>query len=140
MDAPIVEGTSPRMAPDLSPAVRPFWTGGERGNLLLPRCEACDRWAEPGVEACPGCGGATAYQPVSGRGTVFTFTVNGQPWNPDVPVPYVIALIELDEQEGLRIPTNIVNCDPDDVRVGLPVRVLFEHQGEAYVPLFEPAG
>ena len=60
---------------------------------------------------------------MSGRGTVFTFTVNHQPFNPAVPVPYVIAIVELEEQAGLRIATNIVDCEPESVCIGLPVEV-----------------
>ena len=88
--------------------------------------------------SCPDCEGALAPEPVSGRGTVFTFTVNDQPFNPKVPLPYVIAIVELAEQPDLRIPTNIVGCEPDEVRCGMPVRVLFEQHGELFVPLFEP--
>ena len=77
-------------------------------------------------------------EPVSGKGTVFTFTVNHHPYNPAVPVPYVIALVELDEQTGLRLPANIVNCGVDDVHVGMRVRVLFEQHGDVFVPVFEP--
>jgi uncharacterized OB-fold protein len=53
-------------------------------------------------------------------------------------VPYVIAIVELVEQDGLRFTTNIVHCPPDRVEIGMPVRVLFEEQGEVFVPLFEP--
>ncbi len=79
---------------------------------------------------------------MSGRGTVFTYTVNHQPFNPAVPVPYVIAIVRLDEQDDLRIAANIVGCEPDSVRVGMPVQVGFERHdidGEAvYVPVFTP--
>jgi hypothetical protein len=78
---------------------------------------------------------------VSGRGTVFTFTVNRHAYNPAVPVPYVIAIVELEEQAGLRFITNIVGCDPEAVRIGLPVQVDFEPAGEAaWAPVFRPAG
>ena len=78
------------------------------------------------------------YAPVSGKGRVFTYTVNHHPFNPEVPVPYVIAIVELVEQKGLRFTTDIVNCEIDSVTIGLPVRVVFEQQGEVFVPLFEP--
>ena len=81
-------------------------------------------------------------RPVSGRGTVFTYTVNHQPFNPAVPVPYVIAIVELEEQANLRIASNIVDCEPDSVRVGLPVEVRFERQDvgdeSVYMPVFAP--
>lgn len=75
---------------------------------------------------------------MSGRGTVFTFTVNHQAFRPEVPPPYVIAIVELAEQADLRIPTNLVACDPDRLTCGMPVRVCFERHGEIFVPLFEP--
>ena len=76
---------------------------------------------------------------MSGRGTVFTFTVNHHPFNPKVPLPYVIAIVELDEQLGLRFTTNIVDCDVDEVYIGKAVEVTFEQAGDAWVPVFRPA-
>jgi uncharacterized OB-fold protein len=90
------------------------------------------------VLQCPDCFGVAAYAPVSGRGRVFTYTVDHYPFNPEVPVPYVIAIVELVEQDGLRFTTNVVNCPIDAVAIGMPVRVVFEQQGEVFVPLFEP--
>jgi uncharacterized OB-fold protein len=71
---------------------------------------------------------------------VFTFTINRQPYNPDVEVPYVIAIVELVEQTGLRFTTNIVGCSPEDVSIGMPVAVTFEPAGEAWAPVFAPFG
>jgi uncharacterized OB-fold protein len=75
---------------------------------------------------------------VSGKATVFTFTVNHQPFHPKVTPPYAIAIVELVEQTDLRMPTNLVNCELDRLSCGMPVRVLFEQHGEIFVPLFEP--
>jgi uncharacterized protein len=75
---------------------------------------------------------------VSGRGSVFTFTVNRHPFNPAVPVPYLIAIVELAEQVGLRFTTQLVECDVDAAQIGMPVEVTFEQTGEAWVPLFRP--
>jgi uncharacterized OB-fold protein len=73
---------------------------------------------------------------------VFTYTINYQQFNPAVPVPYVIAIVELDEQADLRIATNIVDCEPDSVYIGLPVEVRFERHdadGESrFSPVFAP--
>ena len=77
-------------------------------------------------------------EPVTGTGTVFTYTVNYQQFHPEVPPPYIIAIVVLDEQEDLRVPANVVHCDPSSLACGLPVRVTFEQQGEVYIPLFEP--
>jgi uncharacterized OB-fold protein len=131
---------TPRILPELTPVNRPFWTGGAGGRLLIQRCAACDRWQHPPAERCGGCAGPVTAQPVGGEGTVFTFTVNEHRYHPEVPPPYVIAIVELAEQEDLRLPTNIVGCDPATVAIGMPVEVLFEQHGEHAVPLFAPAG
>ena len=114
-----------------------FWRSGASGKLSLLRDRATGRFAHPFENTDTEAGD---YEPaeVSGRGKVFTYTVNHHAYNPAVPPPYVIAIVELEEQADLRIATNIVNCPLDEVHVGMPVRVLFEQHGEAFVPVFEP--
>ncbi|MGP0032657.1 MAG: Zn-ribbon domain-containing OB-fold protein [Acidimicrobiales bacterium] len=135
---PLVDPTAPRILPPLTDLNRPFWTGGAKGELLVQRCTRCRRWTHPPAAQCSSCGGAPVVEPVRGTGTIFTFTVNHQPFHPDVPPPYVVAIVVLDEQDDLRIPTNIVHCDPSTLECGLPVCVVFEPHGEIFVPLFEP--
>ncbi|MDT5013311.1 MAG: uncharacterized protein QOH57_4928 [Mycobacterium sp.] len=139
-DAPPAPPT--RMLPKLDDRNRALWTAGADGRLLIAQCTRCALWVNPPADDCPDCGGALQPRPVSGHGTVFTFTVNYQPFHPAVPVPYVIAIIQLDEQDDLRIAANIVGCEPDSVAVGLPVEVRFERQDvdgrTAFVPVFVP--
>jgi uncharacterized protein len=131
-----------RMLPALDDHNRAFWTGGANGQLHIAFCARCGVWVSPPAADCPDCDGVLQPRPVSGRGTVFTYTINHQPFNPTVPVPYVIAIVELEEQADLRIATNIVDCEPDSVHIGLPVEVRFERQavGEesVYMPVFAP--
>lgn len=138
MAARIVEAGTARILPPLTEVNRPFWTAGRDGVLRIQHCGVCDRWVHPPVATCPGCGGALTYEPVAGTGTVFTFTVNEQQFNPDVATPYVIAIVELDEQADLRLPTDLVNCEPEAVGIGMRVQVIFEQHDDAFVPLFEP--
>ncbi len=126
------------MLPPLDDDNREFWTAGAAGVLRLPYCGSCGRWVFPPTRRCGTCGGTAEYRTLSGKGRVFTYTVNHHPYNPAVPVPYLIAIVELVEQDGLRFTTDVVNCSPDEVTIGLPVRVLFEDQGEVFVPVFEP--
>jgi uncharacterized OB-fold protein len=126
-----------RILPPLDERNRAFWTGGHQGQLLIQRCADCDRWQHPPAATCRACGGAVTAQPVSGRGTVFTYTVNQHQYHPEVPPPYTIAIIELDEQSDLRLAANLVGAD-ESVRIGLPVEVAFEAQGEHAVPVFAP--
>jgi len=133
-----------RILPNRTEHNAAFWTGGARGHLMIGRCGHCRAWVHPPAADCPDCGGVLAAEPVSGTGTVLTYTVNHQPFNPSVPVPYVIAIVELDEQPGLLLAANIVDCAPEDVRIGLPVQVRFERQdpdpadGPVFVPVFAP--
>jgi uncharacterized OB-fold protein len=128
-----------RVLPDVDGPAEAFWTGGGRAELLIAECDECRRLVHPPRDSCQTCG--TALQPtaVSGRGEVFTFTVNHQQFHPDVPPPYVIALIELVEQPGLRLIANIIDCDPASVHIGMPVQVRFEQQDAHFVPVFVPS-
>lgn len=131
-----------RMIPELTAHNRQFWTGGADGRLHVPYCEPCARWVLPPEASCPHCDGALVARAVSGEGTVFTYTVNLHSFNPAVPPPYVIAIVELAEQKNLRLAANIVDCEPDSVIIGMPVTVRFERQAiagdTAYVPVFAP--
>lgn len=130
--------TAARITPSLDDLNRTFWTGGASGELLITRCVSCRLWVFPLSATCPDCGGSTTYEATSGKGTVFTYTTNAHAYNPDVPLPYNISIVELVEQEGLRFTTNVVNCPPEEVHIGMPVHVQFEQQGEVFVPVFAP--
>ncbi len=76
-------------------------------------------------------------RPVSGRGHVFSFTIYRRTYHPGMPEPYVVALVQLDE--GPRLISNIVGCEPEEVSVDMPVRVRFEDVGDFKLPRFERA-
>ena len=89
---------------------------------------------------CPQClGRDLSPDAVSGRATVATFTLNHQEWVPAPDHPYCIAIVELEEDPTVRLTTNIVNCPPEQVKIGMPVRVTFEQHEDVCIPLFEPA-
>jgi uncharacterized OB-fold protein len=128
-----------RVLPRLDDANREFWTSGERGELAVSGCEDCGYLVHPPRPVCPRClSRSLAPRALSGRGVVHSVTVNHQPWNPTMPTPYAVGLIELDEQPGLRLMTDVVGCDPGDVRIGMRVRVVFEQYDDVWIPLFEP--
>lgn len=113
---------------------------GTEPQLLIDWCTRCALWwHQPGGD-CPQCGADLIVRPVSGLGTVFTHTTNFHPYNPAVPVPYVIAIVELIEQAGLRVVANIVDCEPDSVRCGMPVQFRHAHPDAApgAAPTFTP--
>jgi uncharacterized OB-fold protein len=76
---------------------------------------------------------------VSGRGTVVATTLNYQPWFPEVEVPYVIALIELEEQSNIRLMTNLPCVPIEAAGAGMKVEVCFEQHGDIFIPQFRPA-
>jgi acetyl-CoA acetyltransferase/uncharacterized OB-fold protein len=128
-----------RVAPPLTERTAPFWTSGADGVLRIARCADCGRYRHPPRPVCPDCRGrGVAFEPVSGRGTVWSWTVNRYPWVPSMPPPYLVADIELAEQPGLRLLSNVVDCAPEAIYIGLPVEVCFSQAGDAYVPLFRP--
>lgn len=134
----------PAPAPEVNPETAPFWDATARGELLVKQCEDCASLIWYPRSVCPECGSPrTRWQPVSGRGRVYSYTVNhrgeGPYWDR---APYVLAYVELDE--GPRLMTNIVAPDDgklDDsvLAVGLPVEVTFHDTGEgSALPRFRP--
>src|ERR1700728_1296931 len=116
-----------------------FWTGGAKGELLIYRCRSCGRWFHPPVGACFRCRSReVGPEPASGRAVVAAFTVNHHQWFEGFPPPYVVAIVELEEEPDVRLTTNIVDCAIEDVHIGLQVTVLFEEREDVWLPLFRP--
>ena len=130
-----------RLLPELSEDNEFFWKSGEDGTLRFQRCTGCGDLRHPPSAVCPYCR-STEWEPaaVSGRGVVAGFTRNEQMWQPSFPPPYVIAIVAIEEDDRIRLTTNLVNCSPDDVFVGMKVQVRFEHDDDVWIPLFEPTG
>lgn len=127
----------PRPLPVLSEMNSHFWTGGRDGKLMIRRCGDCGTYHHPYQGACHACGSRNVGpQPVSGRGTVVAVTINHQPWFPQVPVPYVIALVELEEQSDIRLMTNLVDVPVDEAAPGMKVAACFEQYGDVHIPQF----
>jgi uncharacterized OB-fold protein len=131
-----------RLLPRVDATNEHFWRSGREGELWILRCRSCGCWIHPPSPRCPAClSKDVAPEAVSGLGTVHTFTLNHQPWVPAPDHPYAIAIVTLDEQDDLRLMTNVVNCPAESVHVGMRVRVVFESHGDdVWFPLFEPAG
>ncbi|HEY3696476.1 Zn-ribbon domain-containing OB-fold protein [Phenylobacterium sp.] len=126
-----------RTEPPLTERTGEYWRSGADGRLRIARCQACGWYLHPPLPLCPKCRGRDVrFEPVSGRGHVYSWTINRYRWNPGMEPPYVLAQVELVEQPGLMILTNIVGCEPEAVTVGMPVSVAFERAGEAWIPVF----
>jgi uncharacterized OB-fold protein len=132
-----------RILPRVTDSNRHFWTGGEVGELRFLRCADCGYYIHPPIPICPmDHSKNVAPEAVSGKATLATYSVNYQAWMPGPELPYVVAIVEIVEQPSVRLTTNLVNCPLDEIQIGMPLRVIFEHhedpEGDVWLPLFEP--
>ncbi len=129
-----------RPPPALEPRTEAFWRACRAGRLEFTHCVPCDYLIHPARPICPRCRGRQLdIVAVSGRARLHSYTINHQRWFPGQEVPYVIGLVELVEQSGLRLMTNVVNCADARLAIGLPLRVVFENlNDDVALPLFEP--
>jgi hypothetical protein len=113
-----------------------FWDGCARKELLILRCKSCNTYVHPPKPACYSCG-ATSLRParVSGRGRVHSFTVTHKEL-PGFLSPFAVVLVELEEQTGLRLVTNLIDVDPRDIKIGMPVAVAFGSVEGTTLPFF----
>jgi uncharacterized OB-fold protein/acyl dehydratase len=116
---------APIMRPPYSPDTEFFWAGTRTGELRIQRCGACGALRHPPGPACLACGATEKqeYQVAAGTGTVYSYVVHRHPPVPGKQLPIVIALVEL--TEGVRMLGELHGVSPDQVSVGLPVRVAY---------------
>lgn len=127
--------------PEVNEDTAAFWHGGADGHLNIHRCRECLTWFHPPAPICPECLSIdVGAEPTSGRATVEGFSVNVQPWAPDMEVPYVVAVVSLDEAPSVHLTTRLVDVSPEAVVVGLPVEVTFVPADDIHLPLFRPVG
>lgn len=123
--------------PEVTEMNRAFFEGTALGELRVRRCPRCDARFRFAHEWCPECWSLElGWEKVSGLGTVTHFSVVHHPPSDAFETPYVIALVTLDV--GVRVMGNILGCEPDEVRIGLPVRTVFEERGSVFLPMFVP--
>ena len=119
-----------------------FYRGWLEERLLLNRCRACGYWQHPPKPVCRNCwSDDVEAAAVSGRGTVhLLIRLHQGPPAPgvDYATPLPVATIELEEQPGLRYTSTVVNCPPERLDIGLPVRLAWTERYGAPFPVFEP--
>jgi uncharacterized OB-fold protein len=127
---------------------REFWAGAARGELMITRCDSCSRYVWYPESPCRHCSGShLTWTPVSGRGTLFSWSVLHHAWIPQFKeqLPFVTGLVALEEDPAVRVISYIVDCSDADLRCEMPVRVVFRplrYPGvarEVVAPLFRPA-
>lgn len=119
---------------------RPFWESARRHALRLQKCTSCDTYRYPVAPYCPECLSEDAeWVPVSGKATVFGFTIIHQRYHPYFAdkVPYNVAVVEL--EEGPKLVTNIVDIANENIRIGMPVTITYQEVVDGFtLPKFRP--
>jgi uncharacterized OB-fold protein len=135
------ETWEPRPVPEVTPETERFWRGATEGRFLLSECAECGLVYHYPRALCPDCfSDDVAWREASGEGAIYSYSVARQVsgW-PDEALPLVVAYVSLDE--GLRVMTNVVDCDPEEIGVGTPVEARFVPTGEegVSIPVFAPS-
>ncbi|MCK6557296.1 Zn-ribbon domain-containing OB-fold protein [Candidatus Binatia bacterium] len=124
--------------PTVTPELRPFFEAAKRRELVVQRCRGCGTYRFPARELCSNClSRASEWVRVSGAGEVFSFNVMHQVYHPGFAgeVPYAVVIVKL--AEGAKMTSNLVGVLPGDIRIGMPVRVVFEDiSDEVTLPRF----
>ena len=126
---------------------RGFWEGSRNGELRIQQCSDCRLFRHLPMPMCPQCSSLDYnWTKVSGRGVVYSYVIVRHPVHPAISeknqVPYNLCMIELEEQEGLRICSNVLQVAPEDIRIDMPVRVTFipaVDEPDVVLPVFLPA-
>jgi len=115
-----------------------FWEGVDQGKLLFQRCSGCGRVRQPLGPMCPECQ-SLEWEPqaAAGRGVIRAWIVSKHPTRPDAN-PRIVILVELDD--GPRLVSNLQGAEPDEVRLGMPVEVVFQDVDGVFLHQFRPAG
>ena len=128
-----------RPLPELTAENTAFWTGGARGELMIAFCEDCQNAIHPPQVICPACHSRqVSPRAVDGSGTIYTYTVNHQPWMPGMVVPFAIAVVDVDGAPGVRVTAPVTGCDAEAVAIGQRMQIAFEPSGEVWLPLWTP--
>jgi len=124
--------------PAITPDMRPFFEAAKRHELMVQRCKGCGTHRFPAREVCSNClSEESEWVKVSGNGEIFSFNVMHQVYHPGFAdeVPYAVVVVRL--AEGAKISSNLVGVKPHDIRIGMPVKVVFEDvSDEVTLPKF----
>src|SRR3989441_1164768 len=134
------EATRPKPLPVVTEENRPFWEGCKQGKLLLQRCSECQQYQFYPRLYCMQCGSdELQWVEASGHGVIYSYTIIHQNKSPEFvhDTPYNVAIVQL--EEGPRLMSNIVDIDPGELRVDLPVTVVFDRVTDSItLPRFRP--
>ncbi|MBW2241298.1 MAG: Zn-ribbon domain-containing OB-fold protein [Deltaproteobacteria bacterium] len=129
------------MPPPMADATSlPFWRAAAEHRLVVQRCTSCEHTRHPPAPLCPECRSTEAdWKQVSGRGEVYSYTAVHRPVAADQTLPFVIAVVALEDSGGLRMISNLVDVNPEELEIGMPVELVWEDMSEDLtMPRFRP--
>jgi uncharacterized OB-fold protein len=121
-----------QLATFAEPTTQPFWAAAREDRLVVPQCTSCGTFRMPPFPICHVCqSDGVEWVELSGRGTIYSHTVVRHPLHPDLAavVPYISAIVEVDgtQGEGARFLANVIDCEPEDVSIGMRVEIVWDH-------------
>jgi uncharacterized OB-fold protein len=138
---PSKQAIPPRPLPVVDEDTKPFWDYAKKHELRVQKCTKCGELHYPPSAICPHCLNLTSeWVKISGKGQVYSFIVVRRQYHPAFAkdLPYTVAIIET--SEGLRLLSNVIDCKPDDVKIGMAVEVVFEDVSADFaLPKFKPS-
>jgi uncharacterized protein len=139
-DAPLImtEALVSRPLPVPDELTQFFWDGTREGRLVIQQCSDCGMYVHLPKLLCPFClSSSLTHSEVSGSGTLYSFTQAEHVYHPGIPTPYILALVELDEQANLRMVSNITDSELEELSIGQRLQVWFrEITPEIFLPQF----
>jgi hypothetical protein len=127
--------------PAVTDETQAFWDAANEGRLVVERCRSCGTASFPPRGMCRQCR-ARDMEPfeITGRGVVYSLTVNHQRWLPDLDVPYAIVLVEFPDHPGVRVAGRLRGIEPEAATIGMPVEIGFVPGPEGFsIPSFVAA-
>jgi len=113
--------------PAVTEETEPFWNAAKEGRLVVERCSDCGAESFPPRGVCRSCRSrATVPSEVTGRGVVYSLTVNHQRWLPGLEVPYAVVLVEFPDRPGVRVAGRLRGRPPEEASIGMAVEIGFE--------------
>lgn len=126
--------------PEIDMINEAFWTKGRDGKIMIVHCPDCERFIHPPERICPNClGRNVAPRAVSGDATIYSFTINHQPWLPDMAVPFALVVADIDAAPGVRITARLETDDLAEIAIGQKLRMDFEEVEDIRLPFFRSA-
>jgi uncharacterized OB-fold protein len=119
------EWKGPIPVPDLDSEA--YWEGVQEHELRLLHCQSCGHWIHYPVMACARCHSFDVLpETIAGTGTLYTFSISHRVFIAGVEPPYAIALVDIDEEPGVRLLSNLVNCYEEEIAIGMRLRPVFK--------------